>query len=110
MSNETATSAGTDPLKAVADAMDAAVLAAKEGAEKARATADEVIPAATRMLSGAVYKTSYAISFGVVFASVFLARSIPQNNAVVHGLIDGAQAAVDLVNDMKAKPASTETH
>ena len=110
MSEETTTSTGTDPLKAVADALDAAVLAAKEGAEKARATADEVLPAAGQMLSTTVYKTSYAISYGVVFASVFLARSIPQNNAVVHGLVDGARAAVDLVNDMKAKPASAETH
>jgi hypothetical protein len=105
MASESAATAGSDPLKAVADAMDAAVKAAKEGAEDARATAAEALPAAGQMVSRLVYNTCYAVSYGVVFSAVFVARSIPSNNAAVHGFIDGAHAAVDMVREMKQKPA-----
>jgi hypothetical protein len=109
MQPESVVSSGSDPLKAVADAMDAAVQVAKEGAVKARATATDAIPAAGEFLSRAVYKTCYAVSFGAVFPTVLIARSIPKNNAAVHGLIDGAQAAIDLVHEMKSRSASGET-
>jgi hypothetical protein len=110
MESESAVSAGSDPLKAVADAMDAAVQAAKQGAENARETAADAFPAAGEFLSRAVYKTCYSVSFGVVFPTVLLARSIPKENAVVRGIIDGAHAASDLVHEMKSKSASGETH
>jgi hypothetical protein len=110
MQTESVASTGTDPLKAVADALDTAVKATQEGAEKARATAAEAIPAAGEFLTRAVYKTCYSISFGVVFPTVLIARSIPKNNAVVHGLIDGAQAAKDLVQEMKSKSTSSAPH
>jgi hypothetical protein len=109
MQSESEVSTGSDPLRAVADAMDAAVQAAKQGAEKARATATDAMPAAGEFLSRAVYRTCYSVSFGIVFSSVMIARSIPKNNAAVHGLIDGAQAARDLVHEMKSKSASGET-
>jgi hypothetical protein len=107
MHDESAPAASTDPLKAVADALDAAVQATKEGAEKARATAADALPAASQFLSTAVYKTCYSISFGIVFPTVLLARSLPKNNAAVHGFIDGAQAAIDMIHDMKSKSASS---
>jgi hypothetical protein len=103
MTSESVSSSSSDPLEIVANAMDAAVKAAKEGAEGARATAAEAMPAATQFLSTVVYKTCYSISFGIVFPSMMLARSIPKNNAAVHGLIDGAHAALDMVNEMKPK-------
>jgi hypothetical protein len=103
MTTESASPTSSDPLKVVADAMDAAVKAAREGAEEARATAADALPAASHFVSQAVYKTCYAISYGVVFSSVLLARSIPTNNAAVHGLIDGAHAAIDMVEGMKNK-------
>jgi hypothetical protein len=107
MASESATSAGSsDPLKAVADAMDAAVRAAKEGAEDARTTAVEALPAAGQMLSRLVYNTCYAVSYGVVFPTVFVARSLPANNAAMHGFVDGAHAAVDMVREMKHKSAA----
>ena len=109
MQTDSVVSTGSDPLKAVADAMDAAVQVAQEGAAKARATATTAIPAVGEFLSRAVYKTCYGVSFGVVFPSVLLARSIPKNNAAVHGLIDGARAAIDLVHEMKSRSASGET-
>jgi hypothetical protein len=105
MSNESVTTETSDPLKAVADALDAAVKVAQEGAEEARATAVDALPAAGRFLSKMVYQTCYSISYGVVFPSVLLARSIPKDNAAVNGLIDGAHAAMDMVEGMRSKPA-----
>jgi hypothetical protein len=86
--------------------MDAAVKAAKEGAEDARSTLAGALPAAGQFMSRAVYKTCYSISFGIVFPTMLIARTIPKNNAAVHGLIDGAHAAIDMVTEMKPKAVS----
>src|SRR5258708_3482536 len=106
MTSESVATETSDPLKAVADALDAAVKVAQEGAEEARATAADALPAASRFLSKMVYHTCYSISYGVVFPSVLLARSIPKDNAAVHGFVDGAHAAKDMVEGMRSKPAS----
>jgi hypothetical protein len=92
-----------DPLKTVADALEAAVQAAKDGATNAREAAAEYLPESGSLLSKVAYNTCYAISYGLVFPSVLLAQSIPHNNALVHGLIDGAQAARDMAAEMKSK-------
>lgn len=97
--------ADPDPLKAVADAMDAAVQAVKEGAEGAKLTAADAWPAASRFLARAVYKTSYAVSYGIVFPTALLSRAIPRDNALVHGLIDGARAASDAVRGTVVEPS-----
>lgn len=100
---ESAVSPSSDPLKAVADAMEAAVESAKQGAADARDTAEKALPVASHLLAKFAYNACYSISYGVVFPSVLLARSIPQDNALVHGLVDGARAAIDMVEEMKAK-------
>jgi hypothetical protein len=41
----------------------------------------------------------------VVFPSVLVARTIPKNNPIVHGLVDGANAALDMVAEMKKRKA-----
>jgi hypothetical protein len=92
-----------DPLKSVADALEAAVHAVKEGASDAQESAANLLPGSEHFLSQLAYRTCYAISYGIVFPSVLVARSVPQNNAFVHGLIDGAQAARDMVDELKAK-------
>jgi len=93
----------TDPLKTVADAMENAVRAAREGASDARAKVDQALPAMNRFVSRFVYTTCYTVSYGVVFPSVLVARSIPKNNPIVHGLIDGAHAATDMVEEMRKR-------
>jgi hypothetical protein len=103
MTSESVASTGSDPLKAVADALDTAVQATKDGVVKARATASDAIPAAGRFLSQATYKTCYGISFGVVFPTMLIVRLIPKDNAAVHGFIDGAHAAIDSLNEMKSR-------
>jgi hypothetical protein len=105
MTTDSTAAAESDPLKAVADAMDAAVEAAKQGAIKAGETATGLAPVAGQAISTAVYKTSYAISYGLVFPALLIARTVPANNAFVHGLVDGARAAIDTVKDTKAEPA-----
>jgi hypothetical protein len=92
-----------DPLKTVADALDTAVKAAKDGTADAKIAAEKAFPAAGRFLSRFVYTTSYTFSYGVVFPAVMIAKSIPANNAVVHGFIDGARAATDMVDQLKQR-------
>jgi hypothetical protein len=92
-----------DPLKTVADALESAVQAAKDGATHAREAAADLLPESGSLLSRIAYNTCYAISYGVVFPSVLIAQSVPHNNAFVHGLIDGAHAAKDMVAELKTK-------
>jgi hypothetical protein len=90
-----------DPLKTVADALDVAVKAAKDDASEAKTTAGKMLPAAGRFLSRFVYTSSYTLSYGVVFPAILIAKSMPTNNAVVHGFADGAKAANEMVVQLK---------
>ena len=105
--NVAAKTSSRDPLRTVADALDTAVKAAKDGAADAKATAGKMLPAAGRFLSRFVYTTSYTFSYGVVFPAVLIAKSIPANNAIVHGFVDGAHAASDTVVQMKNSSPGT---
>ena len=96
-----AQSPSSDPLKTLADALETAAQAAREGATDARATVKRVLPEATRFLSRFVYTTCYTFSYGLVFPTMLLAKSIPSNNAAMHGFVDGAQAAMDMVDQLK---------
>ena len=92
-----------DPLRTVADAMEAAIRVTKDGAADAKATVEKVLPAASSVFSRFVYTTCYTLAYGIVFPTVLIARSIPRNNSVVHGLVDGAQAAIDTVDQLKSR-------
>jgi hypothetical protein len=50
---------------------------------------------AVRTASRVTYTTAYMLSYGVVFATVFVARSLPLENPVGHGIVDGGRAARD---------------
>ncbi len=99
--------AESDPLKAVADAMDAAVQAGKEGADRVRLGVSDALPAIGRFFSSAVYHTSYTVSYGLVFPAAMVARVIPRENPVVHGIVDGARAAADSLRG-SADPVSAD--
>lgn len=58
---------------------------------------DEETSAIGRFLSRLVYTASYSVSYGVVFPVMFIAQSVPTENALVRGLIDGGRAARDAV-------------
>jgi hypothetical protein len=98
-------------------ARESAIQAARDGAADARAAVDRAIPAISAFVSRCAYTTSYSISYGVVFPAMLLARAVPKDNALVHGLVDGARAATDLVDDWRggrddafaAEPAAAAT-
>jgi hypothetical protein len=108
MSNEATHIVSDDPLKSVADALDAAVQSAKEGASDLGATASGALPAVGGLFSSLTYKTCYAVSYGLVFPTVLVVRAIPKENAIVHGVVDGARAAIDLVDEMRARSLAGE--
>ncbi len=47
------------------------------------------------LLGRMAYRASYGLSFGVVYPFAMLARAVPRENAMIHGLHDGAIAARD---------------
>ena len=93
----------SEDLKTVADAMEYALQAAKDGAADVKTRLNQALPGASRFVSRLVYTTCYTVSYGVVFPSVLVARSIPANNPLVHGLSDGAHAALDMVDEMRKR-------
>jgi hypothetical protein len=98
----------TEPVRSVSGAMETAMQAARDGAADARAAVDRAIPAISQFVSRCVYTTSYSVSYGVVFPVMLLARAVPKDNAFVQGLVDGAQAARDMVDDWKGIPVSPD--
>jgi hypothetical protein len=106
--NGVAAPASQNAIRTVVDAWDMAVQAAKDGASNARATAGNMVPAAGRFVSRAVYTMSYSLSYGFVFPAAFIAKSMPADNAVMHGLVDGARAANDWVDELKHREPAAE--
>jgi hypothetical protein len=81
--------------------------AARDGAADAREAATLTLARTSLFLSRFVYTTCYTVSYGVVFSSVLLARSIPRDNTAGRGLVDGSQAAcqrVDVVLGAASSP------
>jgi hypothetical protein len=101
--NASAEAQSQDPSKPFAKAMDDALQAVQHAAVDAKARFDTRLPGVKRFVSRFVYTTCYTISYGVVFPSVLVARSIPKDNPIVRGLIDGAHAAVDMVHEIKKR-------
>jgi len=97
------TLSNADPLAGVAQAMANAVEAAKAGMSDAADSARGAVPRVNLFLSRMAYTTSYAVSYGIVFPTVFIGQYVPKNNALVHGLTDGAIAAKEAVASMNAK-------
>jgi len=101
--SETQAGAIQDPLGIAAGTLGLVSKAARDGAADARDAAIRTWNATSQIASRVVYSTCYAVSYGVVFPAVFLAHSIPRNNAVVRGLVDGAQEAIHKVEKLRSK-------
>ena len=65
----------------------------ESGIADARASVEETWPKITEAVGKGMYNSAYGLAFGVTFPILLLAKSIPQNNCVVWGLVDGAKAA-----------------
>jgi hypothetical protein len=50
---------------------------------------------AMQAMSRMVYSGSYALAYGIVYATVFVLQLLPQDNPLMHGLHDGGKAAMD---------------
>jgi len=109
--SETHPGTNNDPITTAAAAVDLVTKAVQDGAADASQAAARTWSATSRFTSRFVYTTFYTISYGVVFPSVLLARSIPRDNAAVRGLIEGAHAAAQKVDQLKvpalAGPSAT---
>jgi hypothetical protein len=76
-------------------------LGAQDGATETQEDAAGTWAATSRFVSRFVYNACYTISYGVVFSTTLLAQAIPTNNAAVRGLIDGAHAAVQQLDQLQ---------
>ncbi len=90
-----------DPLKAVAAAMANAAHSVREGAGDAYAKARQAVPVTGQLFSRFVYSGSYYLSYGVVFPTLLVAKSIPGGGQVASGLFDGATAANAAIGAIK---------
>jgi len=81
-------------MQAVAAAMRDAATTASEHAAKVKESASESGSTALESMSRMVYTGSYVLAYGVVYATVFVARSLPQENPIMRGFRDGGRAAV----------------
>ena len=91
----------SEPATTTESAMELVTRATKDGAASACEAAKKSWEATSLFACRFMYTTCYTISYGVVFPAVFVAQSIPKNNAAVRGLIEGAQAARTKVGDIK---------
>jgi hypothetical protein len=81
-----------------ADAVGTAIESVKHGASEIQARVADAVPATRHFLGRAIYNTSYALAFGVTFPVMMIVRIVPRDNALVHGMVDGARAARDQVH------------
>jgi hypothetical protein len=92
-----------EPVASSAGTLDLVTQAARDGAADARLAATRTWDATSLFVSRFVYCTCYSFSYGMVFPAMLLALSIPRNNEAVRGLIDGAQAAILKVDQIRAR-------
>ena len=86
-------------MQAVAAAMRDAAATASEHAAKVKESTSEAGISALESISRMVYTCSYVLAYGAVYATVFVARSLPQENPVMRGFRDGGRAALDELED-----------
>jgi hypothetical protein len=98
------------PLDSSAGTLEIMSRAARDGAADAREAATRFWSASSLFASRFVYTTCYTVSYGVVFPTMLLVHSIPKNNAAVRGLVDGAQAAMQKVDQIRTSSTELQAH
>jgi hypothetical protein len=91
-----------DQIPSVAGTLQVVKQAAQDGASDAREAASRTWAATSLFVSRLVYTTCYTVSYGVIFPATLVARAIPRDNVAVQGLIDGAQAAKQKVEQLQS--------
>ena len=97
MTNEIAKTSEADEaaMRSIADAMRDAAATASEHTAQVKQAASEAGPKALETISQMCYTGSYVLAYGVVYATVFVAQSLPQENPIIRGFRDGGKAAGD---------------
>src|SRR5215467_14055928 len=72
-------------MQAVATAMRDAAATASDHAAKVKESANEAGTTALESISRMVYTGSYVLAYGLVYATVFAVRSLPQDNPIMRG-------------------------
>jgi hypothetical protein len=86
---------GESVLQSVGQAARDAAATAAAHAAKVRQSVGQAGYDPVQTLSRLVYTGSYVVAFGVVYAAVLVAQSLPQENPVMRGCRDGGRAAWD---------------
>jgi len=94
-----------EEVKEVAEETVAASEGIRQGAAEAGETADRLLPKVGKLMSKGIYSTCYYGSFGVVFTALTIARLLPKDGAVIHGIEDGADAARHAAEETEATTA-----
>ena len=97
MSNTMAVAAIETPASTACGLIATTRTAVQDGIADARATVEEAWPKVTEAVNKGIYNLAYGVAFGVAFPVVLVAKSVPQNNSIVWGLVDGARAAKSAV-------------
>jgi hypothetical protein len=96
-SDETAATetAGDSVLRSVGRATRDAAATAAQHAARVRQSASAAGYDPVQTISRLLYTSSYVLAYGVVYAAVFAAQSLPQENSAMRGFRDGGRAALD---------------
>jgi hypothetical protein len=81
--------------RSIADAMRVPTATASQHAAQVKQAAGEAGPKPLDTMSQLFHTGSYVLAYGVVYATVFVAQSLPQDNPIMRGFRDGGKAAVD---------------
>ena len=98
------------PLHNSGNVVDSALVAVRQGVYDAQERISGAIPAIGQFMSRLVYTSCYGLSYGVVFPVMLVARMVPKDNAMVHGLVDGAIAAREQVEGWSAETIEEVLH
>jgi hypothetical protein len=88
-----------DTLESAAEAFEEASVNSSESAKRAAQTTK-------RALGNWVHGAAFGVSYGLVYAGVFVTELMPENNLVRRGFAEGAEAALDArkkVTDTKSE-------
>ena len=110
---KTASKEESNPFSVLGDALESAADTFEEATTTASSSAKKAAGSAKRAFYNGVHKTAYYSSYGVVYATVFLTELWPNDNPWRVGLEEGAAAALEERQRVRAiqaeKKASLES-
>jgi hypothetical protein len=93
MATKTEEAVVTNAFSALGKALGSAAEKVEAGTNVALQSAKKTASATGEVFAGGVYNTSYWISYGFVFSTVYLTELLPEENSFRKGLEEGASAA-----------------